>query len=109
MKLFKPGKDYSMDDVKSGVKLGKFESECKLYIELLEASLAMLSNQQQGHTTNVPTFFFQLELDLKVESRSPTCDAGRKQEQERQMTAALQQQQLKAIMDMSRPITRTKL
>ena len=29
-KLFKPGQDYSIDDVRAGIVLGKFESECRV-------------------------------------------------------------------------------
>ena len=28
MKLFKPAKHYSVDEIRDGIKLGKFESEC---------------------------------------------------------------------------------
>ena len=30
MKIFKPGKDYTIDEVKDGIRLGKFESECRV-------------------------------------------------------------------------------
>ena len=30
MKLFKPGQDYTIDEVKEGIMLGKFESECRV-------------------------------------------------------------------------------
>merc|ERR1719422_1055148 len=30
MKLFKPSKDYTIDQVREGVMLGKFESECRV-------------------------------------------------------------------------------
>ena len=30
MKLFKPGKDYTIDEVRDGIMLGKFESECRV-------------------------------------------------------------------------------
>ena len=30
MKIFKPAKDYTIDEVKDGIRLGKFESECRV-------------------------------------------------------------------------------